>query len=100
MEFKEIVMQRYATKKCEGKKIPEGKINELIELIRFAPSAINLQPWKIKVITDPKIKEQLFPATFSQEQISSCSHLLVFCANTDVDGQIRKTEQALKEAKE
>jgi nitroreductase / dihydropteridine reductase len=60
MEFRDIVMKRYATKKFDGKKIPEAKINELIELIRFAPSAINLQPWKIKVITDQKIKEQLF----------------------------------------
>jgi len=99
MEFKNIVMQRYATKKFDGKKIPEAKLNELIELVRFAPSAINLQPWKIKVIADQKIKEQLLPATFNQEQITSCSHLLVFCANTDVDGLIKKVDQTLKEAR-
>ena len=99
MEFRDIVMKRYATKKFDGKKIPEAKINELIELIRFAPSAINLQPWKIKVITDQKIKEQLFPATFNQEQTTTCSHLLVFCANTDVDGLIKKVDQTLKEGR-
>ena len=99
MEFKDIVMQRYATKKFDGKKIPEAKINELIELIRFAPSAINLQPWKIKVITDQKTKEQLFPAAFNQEQITTCSHLLVLCANTDVDGQIKKVDQTMKGAR-
>jgi nitroreductase/dihydropteridine reductase len=99
MEFKDIVMQRYATKKFDGKKIPEGKINEFIELVRFAPSALNLQPWKIKVITDQKIKEQLFPATFNQEQATTCSHLLVFCANTDLDGLIKKVDQTLKEAR-
>jgi nitroreductase / dihydropteridine reductase len=99
MEFKDIVMQRYATKKFDGKKIPEGKINEFIELVRFAPSALNLQPWKIKVIADQKIKEQLFPATFNQEQATTCSHLLVFCANTDLDGLIKKVDQTLKEAR-
>ena len=99
MEFKDIVMKRCATKKFDGKKIPEAKINELIELIRFAPSAINLQPWRIKVITDQKIKEQLFPATFNQEQTTTCSHLLVFCANTDVDGLIKKVDQTLKEGR-
>jgi nitroreductase len=57
MEFKEIVMSRYATKKFDGRKIPEPKITELLELIRFAPSALNIQPWKIKVITDQKTKE-------------------------------------------
>lgn len=99
MEFKDIVMQRYATKKFDGKKIPEAKMKELIELIRFAPSALNLQPWKIKVINDQKIKEQLLPATFNQEQTTSCSHLLVFCANTDVDTLIKKVEQALKDSR-
>ena len=34
------------------------KINNLIEMIRFAPSALNLQPWKIRVVTDQEIKEQ------------------------------------------
>ena len=37
MEFKEIVMQRYATKQFDGKIVPEEKINELLEMIRFAP---------------------------------------------------------------
>ena len=44
MQFKDIVMQRYATKKFDGKKISEYKISELLELVRFAPSALNLQP--------------------------------------------------------
>jgi nitroreductase len=41
MEFKDIVMQRYATKKFDGKKIPEAKINELIELVRMLFTALN-----------------------------------------------------------
>ena len=98
MEFKDIVMQRYATKKFDGKRIPEAKVNELLELVRFAPSGLNLQPWKIRVITDQKIKEQLFPATFNQEQITTCSHLLVICANTDLDGLIKRVDQTMKEA--
>lgn len=90
MEFAEIVMKRYATKKFDGMKIPEEKINELIELIRFAPSALNLQPWKIKLVTDQKTKEQLKPAAFGQEQITTCSHLLVFCADPDYETLIRR----------
>ncbi len=59
MEFQEIVAQRFATKKFEDKPIPEDKIAQLLELIRLSPSALNLQPWKIKIVSDPKIKEQL-----------------------------------------
>lgn len=96
MEFKDIVMQRYATKKFDGRKIPEDKITELVEIVRFSPSALNLQPWKITVITDPKLKEQLKPAAFNQEQITTCSHLLVFCADPDYDSLIGRLEVLLK----
>jgi nitroreductase / dihydropteridine reductase len=96
MDFKEIVMSRYATKKFDGKKISEKKVGELLELVRFAPSALNLQPWKIKVVTDQAIKEQLKPAAFGQEQIPTCSHLLVFCADPDYDSLIQRLGALLK----
>jgi nitroreductase len=99
MEFKDIVMQRYATKKFDGKKIPEEKINELIELVRFSPSALNLQPWKITIVTDQKVKDQLKPAAFGQEQVTTCSHLLVFCADPDYDGLMKRLGALLQKNK-
>jgi nitroreductase len=98
MEFADIVMSRYATKKFDGRKIPESRIDELLEMVRFAPSAINLQPWKIKVVTDQKIKEQLKPAAFGQEQVTSCSHLFVFCADPDYDNLIKRLGALLKKS--
>ena len=98
MEFADIVMSRYATKKFDGRKIPETRINELLEMVRFAPSALNLQPWKIKVVTDQKIKEQLKPAAFNQEQVTTCSHLLVFCADPDYDSLIQRLGALLKKS--
>jgi nitroreductase / dihydropteridine reductase len=96
MEFSKIVMSRYATKKFDGRKIPESKINELLDMVRFAASAMNLQPWKIKVVTDQKVKDLLKPAAFNQEQITSCSHLLVFCADPDYDSLISRLGTLLK----
>ena len=52
MEFEKIVMERYATKLFDGKKIPEEKINKLLELIRNAASSFNIQPWKVIIIKD------------------------------------------------
>jgi nitroreductase len=98
MEFRDIVMQRYATKKFDGKKIPDGKIKDLIELIRFAPSAVNLQPWKIKIVSDQKIKDELRRAAFGQEQVSTCSHLLAFYANTDTEELIKKVDEMMKKS--
>jgi nitroreductase len=96
MQFAECVMQRYAVKKFDGRILPEAKVSGLLELVRFAPSALNLQPWKIKVITDKKLREELRPASFDQEQITTCSHLLVFCADSDYDSLIRRLGDLMK----
>jgi nitroreductase len=89
-------MQRYATKKFDGRTLPETKVNELLDLVRFAPSALNLQPWKIKVVTDKPTKEALRPASNNQEQITTCSHLLVFCADVDYDTLIKRLGELMK----
>jgi len=96
MQFKDSVMQRYATKKFDGKKISGDKISELLELVRFAPSALNLQPWKIKIVTDQIVKAQLLAASNNQQQVTTCSHLLVFCADSDYDGLIRRLDTLMQ----
>lgn len=93
MEFKEIVMKRYATKNFDGKKIPEEKVNELLEMIRYAPSSFNIQPWKIIVIKDQALKDKLLPVSWNQPQVANCSHLLVFCANKNILENINSIEK-------
>lgn len=95
-----MVLARFNAKKFNEKKIDETKLNELFDIIRFAPSANNLQPWKIKVISDPAIKEKLMPAImpFNQERVAMCSHLLVFCADMDLEGHWDRLEADMKEA--
>jgi nitroreductase/dihydropteridine reductase len=95
MEFKEIVDQRYACKKFDGRSVSADKVDELIEMVRLAPSALNLQPWKIKVVTEQKTKDALFPVSAAQPQITTSSHVLVFCANTDVESLASKMEQGM-----
>lgn len=93
MEFKQIVMKRYATKNFDGRKIPEEKVNELLEMIRYAPSSFNIQPWKIIVIKDQAIKDKLLPFSWNQPQVANCSHLLVFCANKNILENINLIEK-------
>ena len=61
MEFINIIMQRYATKKFDRRRLDDVKIGQLFEMIRYSPSGLNLQPWKVKVVTDQKVKEATFP---------------------------------------
>ena len=96
MEFEKIVMSRYATKLFDGKKLEESKVEKLLELIRYAPSSFNIQPWIIRIISDKETKEKLSPASWNQAQITSCSHLLVFCANTNIKENIDKLEELFR----
>ncbi len=75
MEFKDIVKNRYSCRQYQDKKVPEETIRELLEIIVYSASAINLQPWRIKVVSDRETKDKLFPVAFNQEHVRSCSHL-------------------------
>lgn len=93
MDFKEIVKSRHAARKFDGKKISEDKLNELLELIRLAPSSFNIQPWKIKIVTDSGLKEKIQSVAWNQPQITTCSHLLIFCADSNITPLIDKLEK-------
>lgn len=95
MEFKDIVMSRYATKKFTDKKLTQEQVDDLIELIRHSASSFNIQSWKIKIVSDKETLQKLYPATFSQPQILSCSHLLVFCADNNLIELADKIKQQL-----
>jgi nitroreductase len=96
MEFKDIVMQRYAAKEFDGRMIDDTMLYALLDLIRFAPSAFNLQPWKVKIVSASRIKKNLRPHSNDQPQITSCSHLLVFCANTELEQLVERVSEGLK----
>lgn len=98
MKFNDIIMSRYATKKFDGKKIDEKTLDQILEMVRFSPSALNVQPWKIKVVEDQEIKDKLSAASMDQPQISSCSHILVFCADPDLEANANKVLTGLKDA--
>ena len=88
MEFEDIIMKRYATKLFDGRQIPKESEERLLKMVRYSASSFNVQPWKIIIITDKTLKEKLKHATLNQAQITSCSHLLVFCANLNINKHI------------
>lgn len=80
MELIDKLNWRYATKAMTGKKVPQEKIDNIIEAARLAPTSSGLQPFEIIVITNQQIKEAIKPVAWNQSVITDCSHLLVFAA--------------------
>ena len=71
---------RYATKKMNGQAVQEEKVQQILEAARLAPTSSGLQPFKVIVVTNPALKQDLLPHSFGQSQIVDSSHLLVFAA--------------------
>lgn len=94
MEFKDLVKNRRSIRQYQSVAVREGTIHELLEIIGLSASAINLQPWKIKVVSDQATKDRLLEACFGQNQVATCSHLLVMCADTDYPAIIDRAEKA------
>ena len=80
MELLDKMKWRYATKAMNGEKVPQEKIDNIIEAISLAPTSSGLQPFEVFVITNQEVKEKIRPIAYNQSVITECSHLLVFAA--------------------
>lgn len=83
MELIDQLNWRYATKAMNGKAVPEEQVNNILKAAHLAPSSSGLQPYRIIVISNAAIKEQLKPIANEQSQIVDGSVILVF-AHWDV----------------
>lgn len=91
MELLDKLNWRYATKAMNGEKVPQEKIDSIIEAASLAPTSSGLQPFEILVVTNPEIKEKIKAIAWDQSVVTDCSHLLVFAAwDTYTEERINK----------
>jgi len=84
MDLIEKLNWRYATKRMNGTKVPQEKVDKILEAIRLAPTSYGLQAFKVLVIENIDLKERIFNEACQQPQIKEASHVLVFAANKKV----------------
>lgn len=65
MDFSELMLARRSVRSYTNKPVEEWKVEKLIEAVRYAPSASNSQPWKLIVVDDPEMRDQVARATYS-----------------------------------
>ena len=86
MSLVEKLNWRYATKKFDHtKKLSTEQLSELLAAVRLAPSSIGLQSYKVIVVEDPAVREQLRIAAHGQSQITDASQLIIFASETKLD---------------
>jgi nitroreductase len=79
-----IIRSRRATRHFLCDPIPQGLLEQLIELARWAPSGYNLQPTHFVAVTDPDVREALVPACLDQVQIREAPAVIVLTADRKV----------------
>ena len=66
MPIYEAIPTRRSVRAYQDKAVPEDVLSHLLEAARWAPSARNLQPWKLVVVRDPQVRRDLAAAANEQ----------------------------------
>jgi nitroreductase len=98
MDILQDLNWRYATKRMTGEKIPQEKIETILEATRLSASSMGFQPYQVVVVESPEVRKQIQAVAFNQPQIVEASHLLIFAAwdpltPEQVDAYMRQIEQ-------
>ncbi|MDX9747483.1 MAG: NAD(P)H-dependent oxidoreductase [Paludibacter sp.] len=89
MHFIESLTKRYASKQMNGKKLSPDKVETILEAIRLAPTSLGLQPFRVVVIEDQALKDQIFEkAAQGQPQIPKSSQVLVFACYKKITAEM------------
>ncbi len=77
-EFMELLKgRRSASKFLPNHPISREELDEMFSLVKFAPSAFNLQHAHYVVVTDPDKQQQLYEAAHKQYKVKSASGVIV-----------------------
>lgn len=72
MDFENVIKNRFACKKFDGRKVEEEKLNSILEAGRLAPTAKNLQEQKIYVVESEEGLKKIDKVTPCRYGASTC----------------------------
>ena len=59
MAFLDLVKKIYSCSSYQAKSVEQAKLDYVMECVRFAPSAVNKQPWMFRIISSETDKAKL-----------------------------------------
>jgi nitroreductase len=78
-QFLDAMQFRHACKAFDpNRAIDKEAFETLLEIIRLSPSSFGMEPWRVLVVRDPKIRAKLKPLCWNQNQITDASELIIF----------------------
>lgn len=83
MDIYEAVKRRRSIRSYKPDRVPEEKLNRILEAVRLAPSGKNGQPWRFVVVQDESLRKNLVPACRDQQFIAEAPIVVVACAKEE-----------------
>ncbi|MCD6523284.1 MAG: nitroreductase family protein [Candidatus Diapherotrites archaeon] len=81
MEFFDVIKRRKSVRAFLDKEIPKDMEMKIKEAINLAPSAGDLQSYKVFVVKNESIKKRIADAAYGQMFVADAPLVLVFCAD-------------------
>ncbi len=82
MELEQAISGRYSVRDYSPGPVKRQLIEQILELARMAPSAVNLQPWHFIVITEKGAREALWPV-YHREWFRTAPVVIVACLDRE-----------------
>ncbi|MGG1551280.1 MULTISPECIES: nitroreductase family protein [Paenibacillus] len=83
-EFAALLKARRSANKFQlGVDIPNEVLDEIFQLVKYAPSAFNLQHAHYLVVKDPDLKQRVYEASGKQYKVQSASAAIVVLGRMD-----------------
>jgi nitroreductase len=93
LSVREAAAQRRSIRAYEQEPVPHADIEEILDVVRLAPSAFNVQPWRFVVVETPEMKQRLAAAAYNQRQVTSAPAVIVLY--TDMADTLATVDEVL-----
>lgn len=77
-----LIKSRKSVRKFKPEKVSKELTLELLEAARWAPSAVNRQPWKFIVVNDTEALNKVYKA-YPREWFKTAQQVIIICGNHD-----------------
>lgn len=89
----EAAERRRSIRAFEPEPIARETLNQILDVVRLAPSAFNIQPWRFVAVESPELKAELAAAAYNQRQVHSAPTVLVLY--TDMADALDRVDELL-----
>lgn len=93
LSVREAAEQRRSIRAYQPGPIAREELNEILDVVRLAPSAFNMQPWRFVIVETPELKERLAAAAYGQRQVHSAPAVIVLY--TDMEDALAHVDEVV-----